>query len=330
MTLDTLTRQETTNPDIPFVEEERKIFTFEDILERESFILCDKGVTQEQEGGQWYTDGVFGAESFSELDEQALTNAKIVLEQSKKEFSYTDKVYTVPKVVEEFLQFTEIIQDKMSFLRWLENKKSHWDREADHEEKKKELKEIFTLQENIYQMAARQRFNQTGQPLFKTLENMIITLTQNIPGVKRNYDHLYNKTRNNYKNKGNKKKVEHTDEQLVAAAAYRSIIEREESSIVSSDQDIAKIVKTFQYFLKNNKSVPQRSNPLTDSFKENPIRVYLKTDIKTAELVYDTSWNGPVFEAIESLGEEDHKRINKLVKRYVIDLWKEVKAKQYA
>ena len=290
--------------------------SFEEILEREEYVLADTSIDEYRENGSgWYREFIYPANSFSDIDEEVL----------RKKVSDLDffisllrnpHVYTSPGVVSEIKNGRDIVQGKIEYLKKEDGisdflnilfgqkipkrnlrRRKYQESNRNGNDQRELLDEIQDLYHGSSVRARRSILRPKRRGLYDRLENLVLKVTENTHS-KIDFSLRYGELIN-----GDKKDF-HTDEQLVSLALYLSM-EGSRGCIISGDSDFGRIlINTFRYLSDPNASYSQDS--LLDSIKENWVRFYYNSSKEVGTLVLDT------FEPISMtrLSSEEVRRIN--------------------
>jgi len=260
---------------------------FEEIVNNESLILIDSGLSTGKPGEAWYRIGVYEAKKYSELDADIL-HKWIAELRDLSNLLLRPNIRTVEKVVDEFVYTRELLREKLIKLngRQMTIKKLHRDKYRiqqgceETEFKKGLLEELCFLYHEVQRVAKRTVLDHFDQNKFNLLERAVISIAE-VSWAKRDFSYPY-------KNSFRKKEGDsHTDEQLVAAALYLSILDGTESCILTKDSHIKRILKNAYAYLTCNE-IPINKIVL-EALREKPIRAYFVKGQGTVDLEVDTS-----------------------------------------
>lgn len=253
-----------------------KIFTFDEILGRESLIFIDTSIETTRSNNSWHYEAIYAKKKFSNID----TN---VLERVAKslgvflEFLYQPRVYTVSGVCKEVNRVREMIEKDISIFRERKRPSLVIRNKGKGEES---LWKIFDLYNTICLESERSLFVPAEETAYKTLERLVFAVTE-ATGAKIKYDP-------NHGSNSGKKDLEdfHADEQLVANALYISYIENKSSCIVTRDSDIKRILENTLHYLA--RSYQGRLSGLVAVARMNRVRDYYMEGLEEASCSFDT------------------------------------------
>ena len=258
-------------------EKERNILSFEELLEREKYILCDSSVGYHSDFN-WYYEEVYGTGSFSRINEAVLRRVVVYLEDFLL-FLSNPNVYTVSWVSCEFENARNMVEKKMHFLHAGYGFRRKYKRPFQIPIQKELLEEIQTKFHEMYLQSRRSLLRPEKKKLYGSLENIVLGVTSNT-NSKIDFDFLYGEYT------GKEKEDFHTDEQLVATALYLSLAGKE-SCIFTRDSDIRRIlINTLRYL-----SHPEAHNlgDMMEAVRENRVIIYYNAAPEQAEISLDTS-----------------------------------------
>lgn len=258
--------------------EKTEILTFEDVLSRESYVICDSALTSVV-NLEWYWDGVYRARNFAGINSEYVKKEREYLE-SFLDLLTNPKVLVSEGVSLELQRARNMIGDKIKYLREmgkLEKKKRKYHRGETQTEL---LSEVHALFHESFKEARRTSFSPGQKSEYGVLEKIVLSVTKHT-NAKIDLDEFY-------EHRAKPKNTEdfHTDEQIVAVALYLSVIENGEGCILTKDSDIKRILKnTLSYLALSN---AKDSNEFFSLTKTNGIRIYFVSDFKRAESVFDS------------------------------------------
>jgi hypothetical protein len=248
--------------------EDSELFTFDQILEREPYVLSDAepvGCTHRR----WYEEGVYNSSDFSQMDQRLLRTTNNDLQVVRTWFA-DPKVHTTSKVIAEIDRFRQILHDKQAMLNTAavcpnsrrRKKYSRPDYSLDFAECSSLFGDICFKYVNTVRSARRNVFNPSDPDVFSAFEQFVVEAADEWC-AKRDFvprgEQCFKKNEDL-----------HADEELVAAALYRSFFDNERSCIVSPDSDIARIVIAVCKKMQGT----VWSYSANDSMKRYPVRVY--------------------------------------------------------
>lgn len=280
-----ITTQITEKDHIP----KRPVFTFNEILESNDYVLCDTSITG-IEKGDWYWDSIYPVHRFSELDIGEIEN-KIRSIKSFNDFLMHLKVFVTGGVSRETFTIISLLADKIKFLSWrkgLTKRDGKLRREIEEESTEESvLKEIYNSFFESYVLTKRFRFEfpHGNNGAYNFLEKIVLNVAEHTH-AKIDYEEVYHPNRR-------PKKVEdfHTDEQLVATALYLSVVEEKSCGILTRDSDIRRILyHTLSYLTYYHEHERPKYREILQSIKRWKIKVYHNTDVRSqlAELDYNS------------------------------------------
>lgn len=252
--------------------------SFEDILAREDYVLSDTE-THNVSGLNWYADFVYPAVHYSEIDLRELSSAAGRVALLRRWFS-EPAVHAVPNVVAEVSRFSGILHDKLTMLNRFErtgHKSSNKDRAA--KRRKRKLRGRFERRSseakgmfegicfdymNIHRSAQKGVFRPESPEKFGCIERKVRSVAERT-GAKRDNRGFYGRLYTDCEDL-------HADEQIVAAALYRSLCEGCETAIVTPDSDIARILVNVYHGMKSERK--ESAEAVSFSLSRFPVRLY--------------------------------------------------------
>jgi hypothetical protein len=225
-----------------------RMLSLETITQDEPFILVDSNIDSVQTGAAgWYRDAIYPTKRFCEMDIAVLDEVQRNVVISEAFFSH-DSVHTVPRVAEEMAKIGAILKDKQTCLAKYEKKARSRDsntwRKVD-DEQKSERRELFAdlcwRFDKLARKAALVTYRPQDSAVFETLYSVALNVAA-LTHAKVDFGVRY----------GDPSRVEndiHADEELVATALYRTMVEREPCAIVSMDTDIIRITRWVHRYL---------------------------------------------------------------------------------
>jgi hypothetical protein len=266
-------------------------FTLDNILKSEPFILADSSIQCSPDGIEWYRQGVYPAKEFSQLNICFLHETMQGLDEMYN-FLSKDTVHTVPRVVSELEKASEIVHAKLekmiiydkcsrSFKRHNGDKLRQRYRFTDEcaDDNRRLFSEVCWRFREIAHKAAKSAYIPQDESVFALLFEMAVGVAA-LTGSKIDSGPKYGVPA--------KTDDSHADEELVAAALYKSMVEKEPCTIVTADADIYRITNWIHRYV---------------GVIEPKIRVYcLSHNCKTYNLRSDTSFVPMDF---NSLGTHD-------------------------
>jgi hypothetical protein len=270
-----------------------QILSFEEMLEREEYVLVDTSVHESVSG--WFKEGIYPVSSFSGIDEELLISKRDGLKYFVS-FLEEPRTYTSQGVSLELEKARNMVEFKISRLERLTygppRKKS---KGRKREQNRKFLREIRDLFYQSSLQARKSILKPENKDLYSLLENFVFKVSEHT-NAKKDFSYRYK----GYQG-GNKEEL-HTDEQLVSLALYLSV-QGNESCIVTRDSDLRRILLNSVRYLSDSRVSSQ--DCLLDSIKGNRIKVYYNSSLRMGELTFDTSefelWNELSQEEIEGV-----------------------------
>jgi len=258
-----------------------KIVPLTPVLESGEILFLDSGFFSR--GHSFFQNLLYGKERFHQLDSHGLQLLNAVLSKSVRYLSFPH-TFSTPKVVQEMERTVDMLANKWFYLIRQENRnqtqrwKPHGPQEGRSRYGKDLLSRACAYYREIAQRTRTSLFPVQDAETFETLERAIIQIGEKSK-AKINYATGEEKARQS-------KRVDlHTDEQLVAAAMYISLIEQAPCSIVSADSDIQRLVVQTQIYFGEHPDLGRVSRALID----HPVSVYFVSGEHTAECKVDTS-----------------------------------------
>ncbi len=254
-----------------------ELLTFESILKRRDYVICDSSVFSPA-GFDWYGEGVYDARDFAAVNSRCVRELTEYLKYFG-DFFQNKNIFAVPGVSLELKRARDMVADKIKYLKIRE--KSREDRKHHNGENKLMLlQEAQNLFHQYYMRTRRISFLPRYKGEYDVLEKIVMRVTENT-GAKIDLDKVYN-------TRAKPKKIEdfHADEQAVAASLYLSLAENKESGILARDSDIRRILaNTLSYLFYSEKS---QFNDFLSQIRGNKIEVYFVSSFQQAKLVFDT------------------------------------------
>lgn len=242
--------------------------THEQVMENEDFILTDSDVHNHLHR-DWYAQWVYEARDFKELDVAMLMEVAEYTRQTEGWLSQPN-VYAVPNVFAEIYRFKEILRDKVSALerayrnmpqrlRMAEDEHASERRQAG----KAVLSSICFSYVNATRLARKGMFMPSDRE-FEVLEDAVMAAAMACDSKRdSSVDCLRGRSAPSDL---------HADEQLVAAALYRSFFEDKPSCIVTPDSDIARLLIDSCNYIEE--MFLDGARLATRALEKNPVRVY--------------------------------------------------------
>lgn len=258
--------------------EKTETFTFEDILNREGYVICDTSVSSSP-NSDWYWEGVYRARNFAGI------NSEHVKEEAEHlkyfiEFLANQNVYVATGVSSQLERARDMVADKIRYLK-IEGKKERDWKHKSGENQINFLQEVHDLFHESCRETRRVSFSPRQRREYSTIEKIVMSVTEQT-GAKIDLDEIYYQ-------RAKPKNVEylHADEQTVAAALYLSIIENRKGCILTRNSNIGRILtNTISYFFYSENRQFNRFWGIT---RKNGIRIYFVSGIRQARIVFDSS-----------------------------------------
>lgn len=263
--------------------------SFEEILERERYILVDGSVScQNEESLGWYFNEIYPANSFLEISKEVLRKVRDDLDFFVS-FLENPGVYTPPGIIPELEGGRVITQDSIDFFQSGvvrsemkssagRTKKRFRGRINPGETQRNLLCEIRDLFYSARFQAKKSLFEPPEKDRYEYLEKIVLGVTENTrPKIDSNL---------RYEKPSNIKEDFHTDEQLVSLALYLSV-QGEESCIVTRDSSIRRILINTLRFLSHPRAFVR--DDLLNILQERKITIYYNNAPRRAYNSFDTS-----------------------------------------
>jgi len=192
---------------------------------------------------------------------------------------------STPKVVDELKRISGMLYSGLDFIMDRERSEHlpRWKygdpREFLGTEGKNLLSQTCLLYSKILRKAHQSLYSPKDRAVFRMLEDKVIEV-----GEESSAKVHYSKPGQRI----NTTPDHHTDEQLVAAAIYSSVLRNTSCSIISNDSDIARLLVQTNIYFNEQKDLWPVSKALTD----NPIKVYFVSEPNLGECTVDTSQPG--------------------------------------
>jgi len=258
--------------------EKTELLTFEDILKREDYVICDSALTSVA-NLEWYWDGIYRARNFAGINSEYVKREREYLE-SFLDLLTNPKVLVSEGVSLELQRARNMVGDKIKYLSGMEKLEKKKGKYHGGETQKELLSEVHDLFHESFKEAKRTSFSPGQKSEYGVLEKIVLSVTKHT-NAKIDLDEFY-------EHRAKPKNTEdfHTDEQIVAAALYLSVIENREGCILTRDSDIKRILKnTLSYLALSN---AKEFNEFSSLTKTNEIRIYFVLDFKQAGFVFDS------------------------------------------
>jgi hypothetical protein len=263
------------------------VFDFQQVLEREHYVLTDAAPCSAGYHHNWYAVNVYPASRFYELDGVVLAKAVNIVEQLAWWYSQ-ENVHATPRVLQEIMRFKDILCKKTDAL-WeseqrferFQHRKLSEDYVAARNAHKETLEYICLGYSDVCRSARNSIFQPSEQDDFAVMEEAAMQATV-----------LFSSKHESVKKMvcGRKSEDLHADEELVAAAFYRSVFLQQESCIVSPDSDIGRIIYHSYRFI--DEVLLKGDKMVRAMLTEHPVRYYFvvsSEDGGQVQLRLDTS-----------------------------------------
>lgn len=282
------------------------VVPLEDILSSEDFIILGNCVGESD--SDWYHELVYPTSFFSELDFERLSAVRTSLANHLPVISHPN-VYVCPLVREEMRTIKEIVGDKLRALNQNEEHKPKSRRKKAykrHNKGSQENQEVFEDIQQLYfdqhKAASKSLFSSRDRETFEALEKIVRNVTQNT----RVKGRLHAKYGTDFESRQGKDS--HTEEQLVAVALYRCLIDASPSCIFTNDSDIFRVLLATQKHLLTYSAAHRE---IMHSFEENPIMTYFKCSGEIHMLADITTLSQKYRSALPEIPEEIAEQIGK-------------------
>ncbi len=289
------------------------IVAIEEVL-KAPFVFVDTSAEYISGVGDWFYEHVYNADRFSQINDKSLSSVLEGLEFVLELFSKPN-VYTVTGVGMEFRHIRDIVSGKLKVLNYREKNGTggrrqrrvsytQSERHFSKSSRQKQLLEgICWAYSDIVRIAGKRK-PKAEKGMSDALEGILngIEDETHATRAKLNYD---SDTRRKPKKEWNLR----TDEQIVAAAFYNSIVNKSPSTILTRDSDIRRLVNNTAYYLRSPGINGHKK--LEELLIKFPVRVCFRESFDGAMLVADTSDK----KLHESLPERVLTRNNLLVSR---------------
>ena len=215
------------------------ISEFEQALANESYVLSD---TEPIHPGlsAAYAESIFPANNFLQLDDAVLEYMSRHIAESVSLFSMP-KMHVPVKVYAEIKIFQDIICDKMAALNQLDKKSQeryhkspNKKYDALRQKRKEKLCDLCFDYVNLCKVVKDSVFRPENPVVFSELERLVVDVAERC-GSKIDFSHRYSSPKS-------KRDDSHADEQLVAAALYRTLCDGQSTAILTPDSDIRRIL----------------------------------------------------------------------------------------
>lgn len=242
------------------------------ILDQHGRIFSDSSIYRSSRG--WYARYVYDAE-LSQLDVRRLAEVNDSLE---KEIDWWNQpqTFSVGKVIDEMDRFHQILRGKLGYFRRKLNRNRGF-KQRTPVAMEHPFFEICDNYGTILHKAFASLYKPREQDVFAVLENLVMGVGAGT-SAKRDFSSKYGT------NRGKNRIDLHTDEQVVAAALYSSVVENTPCAIVTPDSDHQRLLAEVQKYLNQREDLGQISAAL----RGNPIRVYFVKDEDTVLCTADT------------------------------------------
>ncbi len=256
----------------------RPLLSFDDILEREDYVICDSGIADSG------IEDLYPLNHFLEIPtpllKRQLGGVELFLQLLED-----PGVITVPGVSREIKIARELLGSKLRYLLADTRRLSNGNRKRlmyKCRNKIKRLKRIQELHHILYQTLKRKAFAPREKPVYNFLESVVLSVAKN-SDAKIDFGNSYGHE--------SPRPVEdfHTDEQLVAMAIYLSCVEGKSGGILTGDSDIKRILRNTIFYLAHSGHAGYRE--IINLVAKNPIKVYHIELPREAGISWDSSWN---------------------------------------
>ena len=266
---------------------EKPLFTLDEVLQRENYILCDYSISNPVET-DWYADHIYGVNRFSELELHPIEMQRDFM-RFFAELLGSSKTLVSRGIPLEIQTMVNLLEGKKNFLlmrdhggergrerRFSEEKRNSVEREI--------FEEICDLFYKSYNQASRKVFSTKNEQIYTFLERLVLSVSEHTE-AKTDLRGFYNPER-----RPKRTKDFHTDEQTIAISIYLSVFENQKGCVLGRDSDLRRILFNTMSFL----SIPNRREyrEIVDSCKINRINVYYCEQPDKADLDFDSSQFG--------------------------------------
>lgn len=258
--------------------EKTELLTFEDILEREGYAICDASIISPS-NLNWYWEGVYRARNFSGINSEYVEGEAEYLKYFI-EFLQNQNVFVARGVSLQIQRARYMVADKIKYLKMREKKDRDW-KHQNGENKINLLQEVHDLFHSSFRETKRVSFLPKQRQKYNDLERIVMSVTEQTR-AKVDLDEVYEQ-------RAKPKRVQdfHADEQTVAAALYLSIIENRKGCILTRNLNIERILtNTLSYFFYSGNS---QFNNFFSITRENEIRIYFVSDFQQVSFIFDSS-----------------------------------------
>ncbi len=287
-------------------EDTQALLSFEDIMDREIYIISDSD-THNTSGVDWYADFVYPADYYHEMDIHSLSSSAHCVAGLRDWFS-EPRVHAVPNVVAEIARFRDILHYKVTMLNEFETarhrssgknrvvnrrkRKMNGRFEERSGEAKSILEGICFDYVRIFKSAEKNAFRPESPDRFRCIGEKVLHVAEST-GCKVDNKALFGQRYTDCEDL-------HADEQIVAAALYRSLYEGKETAIVTPDSDLARILVNTYYDMRQDSR--ESAEVVSFAMSKYPIRLYfVKKDPLTS-----TSSAILLIDSAEHLGDVDY------------------------
>jgi hypothetical protein len=219
---------------------------------------------------------VYPVACFRDLDRDVLSRVSSYTRRLQQWFS-EENVHAVPKVIAEMARFRDILRNKVEALNRLDRLKAARMKEPEDEcekslgeENRRLLNDVCFGYVNACRLAGKNHFVAGEPESFSLLEDAVVraaALSRSKRDFNRRHGHYLAQPADL-----------HADEQIAAAAIYRSVFEHEDCCIVSPDSDIPRILVDACKYIEE---VELRGDRLASAaLRKHPVRVYF---VRSAE-----------------------------------------------
>jgi hypothetical protein len=215
------------------------ISEFEEALAKENYVLSDTDPIHPGLSPA-YADGVFPANNFLQLDDATLAYMSRHIAESVMLFSMPN-IRVPAKVFGEIKIFQDIVCEKMAKLNQLDRQSRERHHKAPNKKydamrqgKKDALCELCFDYVNLCRLVRDRVFRPEHPVIFSELEQLIVDVAERC-GSKRDFSSRYDSPERKHGDS-------HADEQLVAAAIYRTLCDGESTAILTPDSDIPRLL----------------------------------------------------------------------------------------
>ena len=242
-------------------------YTLDQVLGEQKRVFLDRNIYLPQGIGNWYGKIVYNRQ-FHELDKDLLLEVNDSLKQEITLW-YQPTTFSTEKVVEEIRIFNQILQERLDYFRRNLKRRRSKSGGIPPTVNGHPFLRVCNNHATILQAATSSLYKPRNQDVFEVLEDLVISVGRET-SAKIDFSKRHgNRKRNNVDL--------HTDEQVVAAAIYSSVVENTPCAIVTPDSDHQRLLAGVQRYAHKT-DIHLGSKSLSEALLEHSVQVYFVED----------------------------------------------------